>query len=240
MSDESDDLLRTHAAEIASLPAEDPLRALLEGSGCCDAADDSAERLRVELLDVDVPELAPRLLAIPRVPVRRSMLRFVALAAGLLLAFAMGNLLAQREQPPVATATPTLAADASSGARPEPAPSEATPVPGPRVLAVKLWHEHCPICKELDPSYTDVMQRFDESEVLFVTFDMSTQRSRNQAALLASTLGVRDVYDEVFGSSGFVVLIDAQDKRRLGRLTVGQAKDEMTASIREALARTRS
>ena len=239
MSDESNELLRTHAEEIASLPVDDPLRVLLAAAGADDVADDGGDQLRMELRDIDVPELAPRLLAIPSAIVRRS-LRFVALAAGLLLAFAMGNLLAQREPVSSAPPTPMLVAEVATCPQPERAPSVPAPAVAPRVLAVKFWHEYCYLCKELDPSYSDVMQRFDESQVLFVTFDMSTQLSRNQAALLASTLGVRDVYDEVLGSGGFVVLIDAHDKRRLGKLTADQARDEMTASIREALARTRS
>lgn len=231
MSDETEELLRTHAEELASLPADDPLRALL---GDVDPlADESSTRLRMALRDVAVPELAARLLAIPGAPARRRLLPWLAIAAALVLAFALGNLLGR-------PAAPSPVVELATAPPPTDTPSQSATVQGPRVIAVKLWHEHCPACKELDPRYADVVERFDESEVLFVTFDMSTALSRNQAALLASSLGVRDVYDEVFGSSGFVMLFDAQTKRRLGNLSADQAREEMAASIREALARTRS
>jgi thiol-disulfide isomerase/thioredoxin len=234
MSDESEELLRTHAAELASLPGDDPLRALLDVDD--GVADESGERLRIALFDVEVPELAARLLAIPRAPTRRRVLPWISAAAAVVLAFVLGAVLGHPDAP----SAPSPATEVAAPPQPPSTLTDATPVQGPRVLAVKFWHEHCPACKELDPSYADVVTRFDESEVLFVTFDMSTTLSRNQAALLASTLGLRDVYDEVFGSSGFVMLIDAQSKRRLGNLSAGQAREEMTASIREALARTRS
>jgi hypothetical protein len=226
-----DELLRDHAEAIAALPIEDPLRRALARSvhALPDEAqallDAEAELLRRALAQVEVPQLTSRL----RVPTRgrARLVALFAIAAGLLLAFVLGQRFA-----PVADAPPAMINEAAI----DPAPTRG----GARVIAVKWWHEECPACKELDPRYAEVMASFDESEVLFVTLDMSTEHSRQQSALLASTLGIRDVYDEVFGGSGFVLLFDATSKRKLGQLSAAQRNDEMKSSIREALTRSRS
>jgi hypothetical protein len=224
-----DELLRDHAEEIAALPPDDPLRRALARSVHA-LPDDAQAQLDAEtavllraLAQVDVPKVD-----VQRPRVRTRMVAMIAIAAALLLAFAIGRLSAPTPQAttPVAVAEPAI----------DPAP----PREGPRVIAVKWWHVTCPACKELDPRYADVMASFDESEVLFVTLDMSTAMSRQQSALMASALGIRDFYDDVFGSSGFVVLFDATTKRELGKLSATQQNDEMKSSIRDALARSRS
>lgn len=224
-----DQLLRDHAEEIAALPPDDPLRRALARSLHAPPTEAQAQldaetaALQRALGHVDVPPLQ-----VQRPHARTRVVAIVAIAAALLLTFALGRFSAPVPEPimPIATAEPAIA----------PAPTRE----GPRVLAVKWWHESCPACKELDPRYDDVMASFDESEVLFVTLDMSTAMSRQQSALLASALGIRDVYDDVFGSSGFVVLFDASTKRELGKLSATQQNDEMKSSIRDALARSRS
>lgn len=224
-------LLRDHAEAIAALPTEDPLRCALARSvhGLPDEThavlDAEAEVLRRALAQVAVPQLTMELRARSRM--RTRLVSALAIAAGLLLAFLLGQRLA-----PTAEAPRPMITEAAI----DPTPTRG----GPRVIAVKWWHEECPACKELDPRYAEVKASFDESEVLFVTLDMSTEQSRQQSALLASTLGIRPVYDEVFGGSGFVLLFDATSKRKLGQLSAEQRNDEMTSSIREALTRSRS
>ncbi|HWB74357.1 MAG TPA: hypothetical protein VG755_05365 [Nannocystaceae bacterium] len=224
-----DELLRDHAEEIAALPPDDPLRRELARCVHALPVDAQAEldaetaALQRALGHVDVPPIQ-----VQRPRARTRIVPLVAIAAALLLAFALGRLTTAPPEPtaPIATA--------------EPADDPAQTREGPRVIAVKWWHVTCPACKELDPRYADVMASFDESEVLFVTLDMSTALSRQQSALMASALGIRDFYDDVFGSSGFVVLFDATTKRELGKLSATQQNDEMKRSIRDALTRSRS
>lgn len=224
-----DELLRDHAEAIAALPPDDPLRRELARSLHALPADAQAQLdaetavLQRALGHVEVPPIH-----VQRPRARTRIVPLVAIAAALLLAFALGRFSTATPEPiaPIATAEPAS----------DPAPTRE----GPRVIAVKWWHVTCPACKELDPRYADVMASFDESEVLFVTLDMSTAMSRQQSALMASALGIRDFYDDVFGSSGFVVLFDASTKRELGKLSATQRNDEMKSSIRDALTRSRS
>lgn len=251
MNDLLRSVVREHHAAVAALPSDDPLRRLLaeqtSGLDMDEMArlDDEAALLQDRLAQVEVPELESRLLAIgrPRSSDRRPLVLVLALAAALALAFGLGAWFGRGLASPAAIPGLLVAAPPETPAAPP------SPIEGPRVIAVKFWHVTCPACKTLDPRYADVIDNsgpegreeyFDDSEVLFVTLDMSTALSRQQAALLASALGVRDVYDEVFGSSGFVVLFDARTKQRLGRLTAVQETNEMRSSIRDAISRARS
>jgi hypothetical protein len=215
--------------EIASLPADDPLRRALvdeemtpELAQACALADAEEPRLRAELQDVAVPDFERRLLDVARARPRRLRVAamMLAAAAALVMAFAIGRWTAR--DPEVDPAVVAL--------RPK----------APEVVAIKFWHVTCPGCKVLDPRYAAVVDEFEDDAVLFVTFDMSTEFSRRQSALLASVLGVRDIYDEVFGSSGFVLLIDADTRARIGQLTAKQDEEEMKGSIRDAIQRSRS
>lgn len=110
----------------------------------------------------------------------------------------------------------------------------------PDVVAIKVWHPACPLCKSLDPRYASVVDDFDDGSVLFMTFDLSTEASRRQAELLVAALGVQEIFDDPLAHLGSVVLIDADTKMRIGQVTAKQDEDAMKDSIRDALARSRS
>jgi thiol-disulfide isomerase/thioredoxin len=106
----------------------------------------------------------------------------------------------------------------------------------PRVVAVKFWHEQCPGCRKLDPEYTSVMERMRDEPVVFLTFDMSSERSRARSAAVAQALGLQELYEERMGMFGFVVLVDRETHALLGEITAKHDADEMVEAIDEALA----
>jgi thiol-disulfide isomerase/thioredoxin len=227
-----------HPAELASLPADDPLRVALAGEAIGSALADAIARadaeepvLRAALTDVPIPAHEDRLLAIPRrsrlVPVG-----LFAVAATIALAFAIGLVVGRssvESESPVAP-LPSVA----------PAPLVAARTAAPDVVAIKVWHPSCPACKSLDPRYATVVDAFDDGSVLFMTFDLSTDTSRRQAELLVAALGVHELFDDPLPFLGSVVLIDAETKARIGQVTAKQDEEEMKGSIRDAIARSRS
>jgi thiol-disulfide isomerase/thioredoxin len=227
-------IARDRLHEVASLPADDPLReAVLRDEGdaelaaACAEAEAEEPRLRARLGAVRVPDLHARLLAVPGAR-RGSRRPWLAAAAAMFLAFLLGLWLGR--VPKALELEPIAIADIERGAC-----ERAAPDAQPRVVAIKFWHELCPACKQLDPRYAGVLESFDDGSVLFVTFDMSTEWSRRQSALMAEVLGVKALYEESLGDFGFVVLLAADDRRPLGRITAKQDTGQMKRSIRDAL-----
>lgn len=238
MSDEG--IVRERLHEVASLPSDDPLRELVARrlddpriAAACSEADAEEARLRAALLAVsvpDLPELEDRLRRIPGQR-RRVGVGWLVLAAAVVLAFGLG-LGIGRSRTPLVIAPIALVQSAEEARC---LAASVDPHTRPRVVAIKFWHELCPACQELDPRYAEVLDDFDDGSVLFLTFDMSSTFSRKQAALLAEVLGVKALFDASRGDFGFVALIDADDRRPLGRITAKQDEGQMKRSIREAL-----
>jgi thiol-disulfide isomerase/thioredoxin len=227
-------IARDRLHEVASLPVDDPLReAILREAGdpdleaACAAAEAEEPRLRARLGAVRVPDLHARLLAVPGAR-RGSRRPWLVAAAAVLLAFLLGLWLGR--VPKALELEPIVIAEIEKDAC-----ERAAPDAQPRVVAIKFWHELCPACKQLDPRYAGVLDGFDDGSVLFVTFDMSTEWSRQQSALMAEMLGVKDLYEASLGDFGFVALLAADDRRPLGRITAKQDERQMERSIRDAL-----
>ena len=222
--------------ELASLPVDDPLRLALADDAlppellAAIARSDAEEpALRAALADVPIPALEDRLLAIPRKQRLAPVVSVLAVAAALVLAFAIGHRIGRDDVAPTTLVTaPTV--------EPRVAPAASTP----DVVAIKVWHPSCPLCKSLDPRYATVVDAFDDGSVLFMTFDLSTEASRRQAELLVTALGVQDLFEDPLAHLGSVVLVDLETKARIGQVTAKQDENEMKGSIRDAIARSRS
>lgn len=223
--------------ELASLPADDPLRLALADDALSPElreaialADAEEPALRAALADVPIPALEDRLLAIPRQRPRLApLVGGLAIAAAIVLAFAIGHRIGRGELEPHLLAPGPLATAFEAPAR-----------SAPDVVAIKVWHPACPLCKSLDPRYATVVDAFDDGSVLFMTFDLSTEASRRQAELLVAALGVQEIFADPIEHLGSVVLIDADTKACIGQVTAKQDEDEMRGSIRDAIARARS
>ena len=227
MTEEERELLQTHAEEIAALPGDDPLRRALEESGAsvelAESAEHSAE-LRRRLSDAIVPDLEHRLLEIPDLPAEGrnpwKALSVVFMAAAAVFAF--------------------LWLRPGESSAPQPVVALAEEAEPAEVVAVKFWHRTCPACREIDPRYAEVRDDFEEKPVLFVTFDMSTDETRAQSQMLAESLGIGDLYRDNFGVTGFVVLVDAESRSEVGRLTTQHDQGAMKDIINAALAQPRT
>ena len=159
--------------------------------------------------------MSARLLAIPEREAHSRATTWLAAAAAVLLVVLGAIVWTRADEPPA----PTAVASTET----------------PRLIAVKFWHATCPACAEIAPRYAGVQDVFVDEPVLFVTFDMSTEASRAQSRLLADALGLGELYDDEFGATGFVVLVDAATRREIGRLTHKQRASEMERELASAL-----
>ena len=109
------------------------------------------------------------------------------------------------------------------------------PDPPPKLVAVKFWHTTCPACKKLDPNYAVVVERMRDRPVRFLTLDMSTEASRERSSKMAEELGIKELFDERFGSTGYVIVLDAETHEFITELTAKQDDDEMVGELERAL-----
>ena len=83
----------------------------------------------------------------------------------------------------------------------------------PKIIAVRVHHDMCPYCKQLDPQYAELIRRTKDESVLFVTLDLSSETSQRQSALLAGALGLRRVWPRDLSKLATVTFVDGKSKR---------------------------
>lgn len=83
----------------------------------------------------------------------------------------------------------------------------------PKIIAVRVHHDLCPYCKQLEPQYAELIRRAKDESVLFVTLDLSSETSQRQSALLAGALGLKRVWPRDLSTLGTVTFVDGKSKR---------------------------
>jgi len=85
----------------------------------------------------------------------------------------------------------------------------------PDIIAVRIRHDLCPLCKKLDPRFPDIVRDFNGQSVLFVTLDLTDQTTQKQAALLTGALGLDSVWTGDLSRIGSVTIMDGPSRRTL-------------------------
>ncbi|MGJ3243552.1 MAG: thioredoxin domain-containing protein [Opitutales bacterium] len=103
----------------------------------------------------------------------------------------------------------------------------------PERIAAYFYADWCNSCKELDPKVEAARAELaPDTRTLFVTFDLTDERTRAQAAMLAGALGLGSVYETHASKTGFMVVLDADDNSVLHKVT----KTDEVATIRNRFA----
>ncbi len=105
----------------------------------------------------------------------------------------------------------------------------------PKVLAVLFYADWCSSCKELEPKLNKVKRDFEGKPILFTRFDLTDEFTNDQAAQYAALLGLENYYTENAGKTGYMLLIDSQSKKVLGRINKQDSPAEMKAALTKAL-----
>jgi hypothetical protein len=237
---EQKQFVRDNAELVASLPDDDPLRAILDvevAAGRVEAPateDAETEVLRDALRHRPKKSVAfeDRLLAIPAASPRTAARRpWLAVAVAALAAASIGGFMMTRPAPVVLTPDSARTGDAAVLAAPA---SEVKP----ELIAVRLWNQSCSSCKKLESKYKTVRaEHEDDGRTLFVTFDFSTDKSSEQARMLAKGLGIAGVFKKHEGWSGMVLLVNPKTGAVIGKLRSSQSEDDMRSGLVAALDR---
>jgi len=110
-------------------------------------------------------------------------------------------------------------------------------VQGPEVIALKFHADWCGYCKAMAPAYAELQKGVGDEPVLFVKLDQTDDFEKRQAQYLAHALGMEKVWSQHGGKTGFALLIDAETKEVLGRLTRSDDADAMRSAVEEAVKR---
>ena len=112
----------------------------------------------------------------------------------------------------------------------------------PAIYGVLFYADWCGSCKTLDPKITQAREeaKLDTQEILFVTLDLTDDITKHQAAFMAVTLGITDVYHANAGKTGFMLLLDADSGQTLAQLTNKYESAEIAVKIQDSIKAAKS
>jgi|GEM_PF-3168464 len=111
-------------------------------------------------------------------------------------------------------------------------------VKAPDIMAVRVRHDMCPLCKQLDPKFPEMIRRTKSASVLFVTLDLTDETTQQQAALTVGALGIDSVWTGDYTRLGSVTFVDGQSKQIISSIQTVDTK-KIEAALREVVASKR-
>ncbi|MCI0387850.1 MAG: thioredoxin domain-containing protein [Acidobacteria bacterium] len=119
---------------------------------------------------------------------------------------------------------------------PKQTPKPPTKFEPPKVLGVLFYADWCGSCKALEPKLDQVKRGFQGQPILFTRFDLTDDFTNDQSARYAALLGLENYYRENAGKTGYMLLIDAQSKKLLGKITKLNSPEEIKTMLTQTLA----
>jgi len=109
--------------------------------------------------------------------------------------------------------------------------TEAPGIAGPKIIAVKFHADWCGYCKAMGDVYEEMQAKFDRQPVLWITLDQTREHDRTQAQYLAHAMGMKDIWSEHGGKTGFILLVNAETGQVIETLTHDQTLKQMGAKL---------
>jgi thiol-disulfide isomerase/thioredoxin len=109
---------------------------------------------------------------------------------------------------------------------------EETQTGEPRLVAAMFRSSWCSSCRIIEPRIDDVKDEYEDAAIDFIRFDF-TLGQRGQLRERAIDEGIVDLYDQLVGRTGFMVLMDRETGTVFEIVTMAYDRQH----IREALDR---
>lgn len=103
------------------------------------------------------------------------------------------------------------------------------------IIGVKMDADWCGKCKVMNPKMDNVMPEFIDEDILFVKFNMTDDFTVRQAGKLADRMNLSSLFEENKGSTGYMVLVNANTGEVLHTLQSDQSEEELIRDIRSTL-----
>ncbi len=127
---------------------------------------------------------------------------------------------------------------ATKGAAAKAQANEAAEVAGPKIIALKFHADWCGYCKAMGDIYEEMQAKFDQQPVLWITLDQTRENDRKQSEYLAHALSMNDIWAEHGGKTGFILLVNAETRQVVEKLTHEQSLKQMGAKLVTAVLQT--
>ena len=103
-----------------------------------------------------------------------------------------------------------------------------------KLYAVAFHADYCGACKKIGPSVMELADKLKDQPVEFVKFDFTSDESKSLSKEKAKEFGLEEVLSNNEGT-GYVVLVDAETKKEVGKLTTKHTVTDMLSVVSENL-----
>lgn len=105
----------------------------------------------------------------------------------------------------------------------------------PKILGVFFGAEWDAQSVDLGPKLKNLGNKYDGAPILAVLFDLTNRKTRDQAEMMASTLGLEKLWTENADKTAILYLVNAETKEALSSITPQDDFAAMCAKIEAAL-----
>jgi len=107
----------------------------------------------------------------------------------------------------------------------------------PRLVAAMFRSSWCSACRILEPRVDDVREAYEDAPMEFVRFDFTLGR-RGSLREKAEEAGIADLFDELEGRTGFLVLMDRETGQVFEIITTNYNREHIAEAFDRWLAVT--
>jgi len=101
----------------------------------------------------------------------------------------------------------------------------------PDMYVVVFRADWCGPCKIVEPNLQAAMTTLRDPGLEVIVFDITTPASSERSAYQALDRNIVDHYNQWYGTTGFVALVDADTKRTLGCVNMMYSAQDMATHI---------
>lgn len=107
----------------------------------------------------------------------------------------------------------------------------------PRLVAALFRSSWCGSCRIIEPRIEDVRENYQDAAMEFIRFDFTLGR-RESLRETAVEAGIADLYDQLEGRTGFLVLMDRETGQVFEIITTNYNRENIAAAFDRWLAVT--
>ncbi len=103
------------------------------------------------------------------------------------------------------------------------------------VVGMLFYADWCGSCQILDPKIETAEKAFSGKPITFTKLDLTDSKTRAKAEKNSKKLGMESVFAEHGKKTGFFLLVDAESKEVISKITREYTEDQIKSEIKSAL-----